>query len=47
VMAGMFFWAPAGLNLYWLVSNLCGIVQQAFTLRLLREEAPVRERRRR
>lgn len=47
VMAGMFFWAPAGLNLYWLVSNLCSIVQQAFTLRLLREEAPARERRRR
>jgi YidC/Oxa1 family membrane protein insertase len=47
VMAGMFFWAPGGLNLYWLVSNLCSIAQQGLTLRLLREAAPARERRRR
>jgi YidC/Oxa1 family membrane protein insertase len=47
VMAGMFFWAPAGLNLYWLVSNLCSIVQQGLTLRLLREPGTARERRRR
>jgi YidC/Oxa1 family membrane protein insertase len=47
VMAGMFFWAPGGLNLYWLVSNLCSIAQQGLTLRLLREDAPARERRRR
>jgi len=49
LLAGMFFWAPAGLNLYWLVSNLCAIVQQGFTLRLLREPArtPGKEKRRR
>jgi YidC/Oxa1 family membrane protein insertase len=33
----MFLWAPAGLNLYWLASNLCSIVQQAITLRILGE----------
>ena len=45
----MFFWAPAGLNLYWLVSNLCAIVQQGFTLHVLREpaKAPGKEKRRR
>ncbi len=32
----MFFAAPAGLNLYWLASNLCSIVQQGLTLRILR-----------
>jgi YidC/Oxa1 family membrane protein insertase len=36
MLSGMFLWAPAGLNLYWLASNLCSIVQQALTLRLLR-----------
>ncbi len=36
MLSGMFLWAPAGLNLYWLASNLCSIVQQAVTLRLLR-----------
>jgi YidC/Oxa1 family membrane protein insertase len=35
VLSGMFLWAPGGLNLYWLCSNLCSIVQQAVTLRLL------------
>ena len=49
VLVGMFFWAPAGLNLYWLVSNLCSIAQQALTLRLLqgeqREEPKQRRRR--
>ena len=29
VLVVMFFAAPAGLNLYWLASNLCSIVQQA------------------
>ncbi len=44
----MFFAAPAGLNLYWLASNLCSIVQQGITLRLLRaKEAHAREERRR
>ena len=32
----MFFAAPAGLNIYWLVSNLCSIVQQGITYRLLK-----------
>jgi YidC/Oxa1 family membrane protein insertase len=36
VLMGMFLWAPAGLNLYWLASNLCSIVQQGVTLRILR-----------
>jgi YidC/Oxa1 family membrane protein insertase len=48
MLVGMFLWAPAGLNLYWLASNLCSIVQQAVTLRILRsrEESARRERRR-
>jgi len=48
MLVGMFLWAPAGLNLYWLASNLCSIVQQAVTMRLLaaREAAGRRERRR-
>jgi YidC/Oxa1 family membrane protein insertase len=49
MLMGMFLWAPAGLNLYWLASNLCSLVQQAVTLALLRsrENATARERRRR
>jgi YidC/Oxa1 family membrane protein insertase len=44
----MFFAAPAGLNLYWLASNLCSIVQQGVTLRILKaKEAHGREERRR
>jgi YidC/Oxa1 family membrane protein insertase len=35
VLAGMFLWAPAGLNLYWLTSNLWSILQQAVSMRLL------------
>ena len=35
VLGVMFFAAPGGLNLYWLVSNLCAIVQQGLTLRIL------------
>ena len=35
VLGVMFFAAPGGLNLYWLVSNLCAIVQQGVTLRML------------
>jgi YidC/Oxa1 family membrane protein insertase len=50
ILSGMFLWAPAGLNLYWLASNLCSIVQQALTLRVVkaREEAeqPKKDRRR-
>jgi YidC/Oxa1 family membrane protein insertase len=36
VLVAMFFAAPAGLNLYWLASNLCSILQQAVTLRIVR-----------
>ena len=32
----MLFAAPAGLNLYWFASNLCSIVQQGVTMRLLK-----------
>ena len=43
----MFHAAPSGLNLYWLASNLCAILQQGITLRLLhtRDEAAARQRR--
>jgi len=34
----MFLWAPAGLNLYWLASNLCSIVQQGVTMRILGQQ---------
>ncbi|HXY41580.1 MAG TPA: membrane protein insertase YidC [Vicinamibacteria bacterium] len=36
VLAGMFLWAPAGLNLYWLTSNLWSILQQWAEMRFLR-----------
>jgi YidC/Oxa1 family membrane protein insertase len=36
----MFLWAPAGLNLYWLASNVCSIIQQGITLKILQERAP-------
>jgi YidC/Oxa1 family membrane protein insertase len=36
VLVGMFLWAPAGLNLYWLASNVCAIAQQGVTLQLIR-----------
>lgn len=50
VLVVMFFAAPAGLNLYWLSSNVCSIVQQGLTLRLLKgrqepEAAGSREKR--
>ena len=35
ILGGMFLAAPAGLNLYWLTSNLWSILQQAVSLRLL------------
>jgi YidC/Oxa1 family membrane protein insertase len=38
VLGVMFFAAPGGLNLYWLVSNLCAIVQQGVTLRMLKAQ---------
>jgi len=47
MLAGMLLWAPAGLNVYWLASNLCAIVQQAVTYALLRraDAAPARGRK--
>ena len=48
VLTVMFVSAPAGLNLYWLASNLCSIVQQGVTMRLLKDgasPAPARERK--
>jgi membrane protein insertase Oxa1/YidC/SpoIIIJ len=36
VFVGMFLWAPSGLNLYWLSSNVCSLVQQGVTLRIVR-----------
>ncbi len=44
MLAGMFLWAPAGLNLYWLTSNLWSILQQGVSMRLLSPQA-TRERR--
>ena len=38
VLGVMFFAAPGGLNLYWLVSNLCAIVQQGLTLQWLKSQ---------
>ncbi len=35
MLAGMFLWAPSGLNLYWLTSNLWSILQQGVSMRLL------------
>ena len=45
----LFHSAPAGLNLYWLASNVCSIVQQGVTMRLLKGReataAPGREKK--
>ena len=45
----MFVAAPAGLNLYWLASNVCSVTQQGVTMRVLKgREAtttPAREKR--
>jgi YidC/Oxa1 family membrane protein insertase len=49
VLVVMFHAAPAGLNLYWLSSNLCSVVQQAVTMRIIAshdERAQRKERRR-
>ena len=41
MLTGMFLWAPAGLNLYWLTANLWSITQQVVEMRVLRPaEAP-------
>jgi len=48
VLTVMFVAAPAGLNLYWLASNLCSIIQQGVTLSVLRRgdtPPPARERK--
>jgi YidC/Oxa1 family membrane protein insertase len=39
-----FLWAPSGLVLYWLCSNLWAIGQQYFTNRLLDSAAPAKAR---
>jgi YidC/Oxa1 family membrane protein insertase len=39
-----FLWAPSGLVLYWLMSNLWTIGQQYFTNRLLDQTQPARAR---
>jgi YidC/Oxa1 family membrane protein insertase len=36
VLMVMFINMPAGLNLYWLASNLCSIAQQMITIRVMR-----------
>jgi YidC/Oxa1 family membrane protein insertase len=36
MLAGMFLWAPAGLNLYWLTANLWSIAQQFVEMRVLK-----------
>jgi YidC/Oxa1 family membrane protein insertase len=47
VLMVMFFAAPGGLNLYWLASNVCSIVQQAATLGIIRrsDESAARGRK--
>ncbi|HVO12562.1 MAG TPA: membrane protein insertase YidC [Vicinamibacteria bacterium] len=49
MLAGMFLYAPAGLNLYWLTSNLWSILQQWVEMRFLRPaelKAPAGAKRR-
>ena len=45
----MFVAAPAGLNLYWLASNVCSVTQQGVTMRVLKGRqattTPAREKR--
>jgi YidC/Oxa1 family membrane protein insertase len=45
MLAGMFLWAPAGLNLYWLTSNLWSILQQGVSMKILRTADASREKR--
>jgi YidC/Oxa1 family membrane protein insertase len=47
MLVAMFFAAPAGLNVYWLSSNLCSIVQQLLTLRILKAGDAERKEKRR
>jgi YidC/Oxa1 family membrane protein insertase len=48
MLAGMFLWAPAGLNLYWLTANIWSLMQQTVEMRVLktREPAPVSKKER-
>ena len=32
IFSGMFAWAPAGLNLYWFISNVAAMVQQGLAM---------------
>ena len=32
IFSAMFAWAPAGLNLYWFISNVCAMVQQVLVM---------------
>ena len=32
IFAGMFAWAPGGLNLYWFVANLAAMCQQGLAM---------------
>ena len=46
MLAGMFLWAPAGLNLYWLTSNLWSVLQQGLSMKLLQPaEARAKDKR--
>jgi YidC/Oxa1 family membrane protein insertase len=46
MLAGMFLWAPAGLNLYWLTSNLWSVLQQGLSMKILRPaEARAKDKR--
>jgi YidC/Oxa1 family membrane protein insertase len=46
MLAGMFLWAPAGLNLYWLTTNVWSILPQAVSMKVLHPaEARAREKR--
>jgi YidC/Oxa1 family membrane protein insertase len=48
MLAGMFLWAPSGLNLYWLTANIWSLMQQMVEMRVLkaREPAPVPKKER-
>jgi YidC/Oxa1 family membrane protein insertase len=48
MLAGMFLWAPAGLNLYWLTANIWSLMQQTVEMRILkgREPAPAPKKER-
>ncbi|MGE5126478.1 MAG: YidC/Oxa1 family insertase periplasmic-domain containing protein, partial [Betaproteobacteria bacterium] len=47
MLAGMFLWAPAGLNLYWLTSNVWSLLQQWAEMTLLRKQPAKAARERR